>query len=329
MYLRVKDYLPHISDSDRDVLTDSTDSILDDIELAVKEEISAYIRHRYDVDQIFKVINTFNITTQYHAGDLVEWSETAYNAETTYDTDDRCSYSDNIYECKENGITGVWTSSKWTLLAENESLHYCLVASLGNIPSDTITYTANNYTGNHKSITGWDRATYTLYFLKDDNRVEIYFNESARTARTSMVGFFDYDKKAIDLPITIEIQPGYGTNNYLGGYIDIIGFIDDDTTWSVVATNCWQAGDNRNPAIIQFMIDMVLYHLCARGQYMTMTDMRKERYDGNDPRQIGGAVGFLKQVSKGNVTLDVKRHNDNEQGQRFIYGSSRKQSNDY
>jgi hypothetical protein len=39
-------------------------------------EVKSYIRHRYDVDRIFKTTNLFNIATTYAVDDLVEITAT-------------------------------------------------------------------------------------------------------------------------------------------------------------------------------------------------------------------------------------------------------------
>ncbi len=70
-------------------------------------------------------------------------------------------------------------------------------------------------------------------------------------------------------------------------------------------TDYWTAGDNRNQQIVLFLMDIVLYHLHARINPRNIPDLRKERYNGNDPKDDGGAIGWLKRVAKGNVQADM------------------------
>lgn len=327
-FLRQKDYYSLISETNLNVVTSDTDSFLADRQRTAKEEISSFLRHRYDVNQIFKDVITFVLANTYAENDLIEWSETAFATDTTYNTDDLCSYSEKIYECKEDGVTGDWVASEWTELADNESLWYARQPTTDNLPSETFSYTQNAYTGKHNEITGWDKATDTiLYFKRNDKRVYIYNSTSNRTAGYPSEGYFDYDVEGAKLPITKKIITG--NNETLGGFIDIVGYIDDNQEWSVEATKYWTLGDNRNAKIVELMIDIVVYHTHARIQPRNIPEVRKERYDGNDPDQKGGAIGYLKLVQKGTVQLDIPRHDDNQRGQNISYGSKKKINWDY
>lgn len=327
-FLLKNDYYSLISELNLNVVISDTDSFLAKRQKSAIEEISSFLRHRYDVNQIFKDILTFVLANTYAENDLVEWSETAYDTGTTYDTDDRCSYSGKIYKSKEDGVTGAYDDTKWTELADNESLWYARIPTTDNLPSETFSYTQNAYTGKHNEITGWDKATDTiLYFKRDNKRVYVYKSTANRLAGYPSEGYFEYETEGIELPITKKIITG--SNETLGGFIDIIGYIDDLQEWNVEATNYWTEGDNRNAKIVELMIDIVVYHVHARIQPRNIPEIRKERYDGNDPDQKGGAIGFLKLVQKGTAQLDIPRHDDNQRGQNVTYGSKKKLDWDY
>jgi hypothetical protein len=67
----------------------------------------------------------------------------------------------------------------------------------------------------------------------------------------------------------------------------------------------WTLGDNRNQEIVQYLIDITLYNLHCRINPRNVPELRKERYDGNIASQIGGAIGWLKNVSAGKVYVDI------------------------
>jgi hypothetical protein len=67
----------------------------------------------------------------------------------------------------------------------------------------------------------------------------------------------------------------------------------------------WTQGDNRNQQIVLFLLDITLYHLHSRINPRNIPDLRKERYNGNDPMDRGGAIGWLKSVAHGNVNADL------------------------
>jgi hypothetical protein len=98
-----------------------------------------------------------------------------------------------------------------------------------------------------------------------------------------------------------------------------VGVIPTNTAfWSVSAlpytvtagtlptdTTKWSAGDNRNQQIVMYLIDITLYHLHSRINPRNIPDLRKERYDGNNPQQNGGAIAWLKRCASGDVTADL------------------------
>jgi hypothetical protein len=72
---------------------------------------------------------------------------------------------------------------------------------------------------------------------------------------------------------------------------------DDDTKWT--------QGDNRNQQIVMYLLDITLYHLHSRINPRNIPDLRKERYDGNNATQNGGAIAWLKRVASGDLTADL------------------------
>jgi hypothetical protein len=76
------------------------------------------------------------------------------------------------------------------------------------------------------------------------------------------------------------------------------------TTVLPTDTTKWTAGDNRNQQIVKYLLDISLYHFLSSSP-RNMADLRKERYDGNSPEQRGGAIAWLKRVSRGDVFADL------------------------
>jgi len=60
----------------------------------------------------------------------------------------------------------------------------------------------------------------------------------------------------------------------------------------------WTKGDVRQQQIKMFLIDITLYHLHSRLKPRNIPSHRVVRYDGASPTQSGGAIGWLKRVSK-------------------------------
>lgn len=70
-------------------------------------------------------------------------------------------------------------------------------------------------------------------------------------------------------------------------------------------TTKWVQGDNRNQLLLMRLIDITLFHLHSRINPRNIPDLRKERYDGNSPAQVGGAIGWLKQIASGDFNVDL------------------------
>lgn len=67
----------------------------------------------------------------------------------------------------------------------------------------------------------------------------------------------------------------------------------------------WTSGDNRNQLIVMRLIDITLFHIHSRISPRNVPDLRRQRYDGDSPAQIGGAIGWLKQIAEGKVNVDI------------------------
>jgi len=93
---------------------------------------------------------------------------------------------------------------------------------------------------------------------------------------------------------------------------------DMDTVFSA------PAGSNYR-MLVSVMVDIMIYNLLARLNNADIPVIRKERYDGNDPRQIGGAIRWLKDANKGNIDPLLPLNEDNQEDQTGnvrVYGQA-------
>lgn len=82
----------------------------------------------------------------------------------------------------------------------------------------------------------------------------------------------------------------------------------------------WQLGDLRNPAILMFLVDMILYHLHSSVNPRNIPDLRGIRYDA--------ATTWLKKVRDGMQEPSLPRL-DNNAGSIINFNSKTKQVNDW
>lgn len=215
-FLRKRDYFTEIREADLDVIlkqiSQSTaftpTKVREDNEQNVQEIVEAMIRHRYDVNAIFKDILTFALADTFQINDLVEYSETAYDSTLTYSTNDRVSFSqtvsevlnDDIYKANQSVAideTPATNPEKWDKITENASLYFVLQPTTGNLPDTAFAFTTNNFTGNHDLILGWDK-TKTIFLKRIESAIKIYYTSGDRTTDTNSIGIVDFDPAALE-----------------------------------------------------------------------------------------------------------------------------------
>ena len=99
--------------------------------------------------------------------------------------------------------------------------------------------------------------------------------------------------------------------------------IADAVSKGITETAYFTEKDERNPKIVQVAIDILLYHLHSRISPRNIPDLRRLRYDGDDPAQRGGAIGYLKQVQKGVITPNLPvSDNSDQSSHRIAYGTA-------
>jgi len=133
----------------------------------------------------------------------------------------------------------------------------------------------------------------TTYAIGD----KVYYNNIEYTCLISTVGI---------LPTNTQFWSAGSAYTLTATYPD------DDTKWT--------EGDNRNQQIVMYLLDITLYHLHSRINPRNIPDLRKERYDGNNATQNGGAIAWLK-VASGDITADLPQILP-EQGLSIRWGNS-------
>lgn len=164
-----------------------------------------------------------------------------------------------------------------------------------------VVYSGYVYKANQSAITGaWDATKWTQICLdKALFYVTLPYPEyDAETTYSAGDIVWYKDKTYTCLQPCLNVLPTVSQIWGTGTEYTITGVYPDDSTK-------WTTGDNRNQQIVLFLIDITLYHLHSRINPRNIPDLRKERYNGNDPMDRGGAIGWLKSVAHGNVQADL------------------------
>lgn len=187
----------------------------------------------------------------------------------------------NLVEYTETAHNVATTYAVGNRVSYKEKIYQCAVISLGFLPTNTTYWT----------LICDDKALFyvKLPYAEYDNTAtyavgtQVWYNDSVYTNTVSTTG-------------VLPTNTGFWSAGV--PYAVLAGTLPTDTTK-------WTAGDNRNQQIVMYLIDITLYHLHSRINPRNIPDLRKERYDGNNPQQNGGAVAWLKRCASGDVTADL------------------------
>jgi hypothetical protein len=164
-YLVKYDFQTLIDQDNLNELTNDNDRVINESIDSAVEEVAGYIRHRYDFDQVFKVVQEYSDTTAFVIGDRIFWSPDAWVATTIYNSGDVISIDtgtlpeegEKIYQANDTTVAGespLTTPAKWDLLADNNTFYTCTAASTGNLPTNTSYFTpGDNRNAKIKEVT--------------------------------------------------------------------------------------------------------------------------------------------------------------------------------
>lgn len=314
-----------LSDNVRELIADYRNQWIDSEQVA-QAEMKSYVAQRYITDQIFTNTTFWDSTILYKGKALVQYTETAWNdltsytghayyvAATTYSIGNVVSYVGYLYTSLTNGNTGnlptdatKWTKgARTTRVSYKGSIYECVANTTGYVPTNTSYWTLITEDNAYYYVTlpydEWDKET--EYATGD----QVWFLDKTYTATSANIGLNPSDTDNVSIW-------GSGTSFALVAAIN-----PDNTTW-------WTKGDNRNPLIVRYLLDIAAYHFMRAVPARGIPVHIKEAYNGNDPMDRGGAIGWLKRVSKGEVNADLPEIVIT-QGYPFTGGSSRaKQDN--
>lgn len=94
----------------------------------------------------------------------------------------------------------------------------------------------------------------------------------------------------------------------------------------------WSKTDDRNKQIVMYLIDITLFHLHSSINPRNIPELRRQRYNGDDPKETGGAIGWLKNVNKGMLNPNLPTYDDStgtDLNNPIRFGSKPKMNNSY
>jgi len=181
-----------------------------------------------------------------------------------------------------------WTASTFSASTVYTTGQY--VVYNGNIYKSIAGSTAHAFNASEWTLKAADKSLFYVKLPEDDyvNTTsyvvgdKVYYNNIEYTCLLNCKGI-------------LPTETGFWS---VGSAYTLTATYPDDTTK-------WSEGDNRNQQIVMYLLDITLYHLHSRINPRNIPDLRKERYDGNNATQNGGAIAWLKRVASGDITADL------------------------
>lgn len=274
-------------------------SILNNFKDAAVAECVSYLVQKYITDQEFSDTSVFAYAGPYSVHDRVYLDAIAFSVSTNYTVGTLVLYQSNVYWCSTNHTAAAWNASHFTIIGAQYAMYY---VPMPYKPSTTIRMNEFSYT-----------ATYAVgdYVYWKGKYYQCLIATSPISHEAALqIGNY----QSLPYPNVFPDDPSQGAKYWGTG-----------TAYSVsekYPTNeaFWTAGDNRNPQMVNYCIDICLYHLHSRISPRNIPELRINRYDD--------AIAWLKKASKGDITASLPLIQPRS-GSRIRYGGPVKNINQY
>jgi hypothetical protein len=265
-------------------------------EQAAITEAKSYLSPKYDVSAEFKDVEIYKATGNYYFGTTVFVEAPTYDTTKNYAYLETCNYQGNVYYRDQQYITyipGPFDPYFWVLVA----------------PSGTV--------WTPKIPIGYELYNENKYYEKND-RVIMLNSEQYNCATSSLEISQQY---AMQFVVRENVPPMNQTPSQTSGQKQWTYL----STFFVVGWNNWAQmmdnRDNRNQQLVNYIIDIMLYHLHARISPRNIPELRLERYDN--------AKAWLTQCAKGDeINAGLPRLTP-QQGMRIRWGGGVRQNFTY
>jgi len=292
-YLIQNDYKKLIQSDNLNQVIGSDLSILASIELAAQAECISYLTQKYITAEEFTNTSVWSPAIAYKANARVYLDASAYSASATYPLNSLVLQGGYVYICHTAITTPeAFTPAKWTSLGLQYALFYVTV------PKPEFNYLEYYAVGDEVF---WKDKTYTA---RIETAVPTHESrlQAGSISDAEVINIFPND------PVNGVKHWGTGT-----AYALSTGTLPTDTTK-------WTSGDNRNPQLVNYCIDVALYHVHSRIAPRNIPELRVKRYDD--------AIAWLKMAGRGDITADLPLIQP-KSGGRIRYGGNTKNINQY
>lgn len=300
-YLIQNDYLKLIQADNLLAVINNDQAILNQFAATAQTEMISYLTQKYLVFEEFTDTNVYDPTLSYKAKNRVYLNANQYDpAAGTYAIGALTLNSGNVYICT-TAVTApaTFNPASWSLLGAQYSFFYCILPLPPSLPAvPEFNYQCQYIIGNK---VWWKDNVYTCKIAS------VVYGHDAQL----QIGNIEN----IPLDNVFPDDPVFGLQ-YWGAPVPYI--VPPESLLNPVY---FIVGDNRNPQVVNFMIDITLYNAHSRIAPRNIPDLRVKRRDD--------AIEWLKGAAKGtSITANIPLRQP-RQGGRIRFGGQVKRINDY
>lgn len=143
-FLRQKDYEQQITDDDLVILAGLEESTRHSGEDSAQREIESYLRQRYDVAVMLRIVTDYDNALTYIEDTRIQWIEDAYDNDANYVVGELVSFTGNIFINIQNSTgTDPTDDLFWTEIGVFEGIYVRkgTDTSAGNLPNNITFWT--------------------------------------------------------------------------------------------------------------------------------------------------------------------------------------------
>lgn len=269
-YLIQSDFKKLIQTENLQQIIGNDQSILSAMSLTAVSEAISYLTQKYIVSQEFQDLTPWNPAATYAPTNRVYLDAPAYSTSSTYALGNLVLQAGSVYQCSTAIIVPeAFTAGHWALLGLQYDIFFVA------------------YPNPLFQLTG----TYRVGDL-------VFWGTNPWRCLTATVGDTHYgDLQSVfsqNIPHGNVFPSTPGQTQWLAvapiPYVVPTGTAITDTTY-------WTKGDNRNQQLVNYVIDIALYHVHSRIAPRNIPDLRVKRYDD--------AIKWLRMAGEGKITADL------------------------
>lgn len=281
-YLTSADLKRVIQTANLNDIVGNDNSMITYAEQAAVTEAVSYLSPKYMTEVEFTDTTVFIPLNNYAYKQRFLMDASAFSNSKAYAQYDTVAVSGNVYWAKTPLAPGVFDANNWQLAGKQGNLWYL------KAPTGATDFTMSGFYRIGDKVM-WNGSQYTCV------------KETAQYDHATMIQFGTREAipQVNQFPDAIgQQQWGTGTAYFMTG--------------TGILTNKFTESDNRNQQLVNYIIDIMLYHLHARISPRNIPELRLERYDN--------AINWLKQCAKGDdINAGLPRKTP-QQGMRIRWG---------